>query len=170
MPQDGVMPTTNREEILKGAEEAFFLALLDGYAGGENRKSTKVKTNNGHTTTVTFVHGDFVVKDEWHTHPGSQKSGGSTLITHKDFPVWLMSYQGEYQGEAIPFLKAALRSSYEKKEFNGGRGPMKVPFGNIIDYSNNWGGNFEKFEGREEVLSYITKLLGFHEFFGMALI
>lgn len=177
------MKTEERNKILEGAKEAFFLAMLDGYAGGENRLSTKITSNNGYTKTVTFVHGDYIVKDEWHTNPESDHSAGTTLISYQDKPIWWMSYGDHYPEGAIPFLKSAMAKAYEQKLFLGGRGPTKViaPKYKINDlnfylvYKNDWSGDFQSFKGHEKIfqnprIGYDPELIGHHQYFGMSLL
>ncbi len=180
------MTSEDRVKILEGAKEAFFQAMLDGYAGGENRRSIKVKSNGGCTTSVTFVFGDFIVKDEWHTYPNSIYSFGSTLITYLGKPVWMMSYGGWYNDEAINFLKKVLAVSYRAAEFNGGRGPYtyEIPYMDEnnpllrfrLMYRNESEGVFWSFRGNEYVYRQEvpdiagSKTLGHHHFFGGTII
>lgn len=164
---------TNEEKtvILEGAKQAFFKAMLDGYAGGKNRKSFKTKTPDGYTVII-FEDGEFMVEDRYCTTPHSDKSTGTTTIFFRNVAVWWMSYGGHYPKKVIPFLKEALKQAYEKGEFYGGRGPG-VSMGNGMLYTNNLAyGNFKKFRGVETIhkSSRIGKLLGFHEYFGMSML
>ncbi len=169
------MTAKERERILKGAKEAFSLAMLDGYVGDEDRKSVKTKSNNGYTTTVAFIHEDYTVKDEWHTNPNSNKSSGSTIITFHERPIWQMFYSGEYPEEFIAFLKIALKKQYSNKraKFVGCRGPECFRKGNL-EYENEGDGNFSRFWGRESIRQNICtqdwEEVGYHEYSGMALI
>lgn len=167
-------------EIVEGAREAFFLAMLDGYAGGQNRKSTKTRSNDGQTKTVVFVHGNYVVTDEWHTSSVSDFSYGSTLITFDGKPVWYMSYGGWYNKEVVDFLKMALAENYKTGRFDGGRGPREFEkkFSSLNDplycltYVNHWEGSMLSFRGdeyiyrKEEPDVQGNILQGTHHFFG----
>ncbi len=168
--------------ILEGAKRAFFLAMLDGYAGGQNRISIKSRSNKGETKTVTFVHGDYIVKDEWHTHSGSPLSFGSTLVTFEGKPAWYMSYGGWYKEEVIDFLKMAIAENYKTGRFDGGRGPREFekkfssptdPFNPYyLKYVNRWEGTILSFRGdeyvyrREEPDVQGSIMHGTHHFFG----
>lgn len=175
------MTPEQRAEILKGAKEAFFAAMLDGYCG-EKKKSQVIPANNGHTKIVRFVHGLYIVEDEWDTNPESNFSGGATrifLTTGTEwFPVWRMSYQGLYPESAIPFLKRTLRKNYKKKIFLGGRGPKNVVT-SIMLYQNSLRDDspklgFAEFAGEEKIYRraerFSYECLGYHKYFGMALI
>lgn len=169
------MTSSERGKIIKGAKEVFFKALLDGYAGGVRRNSFKVENHGGHTITVTFVDGDYVVEDRWHTNPDSSASGGSTLITYQGIPVWWMTYGGRYPEALISVLKSALRQTYERKEFHGGRGPAEYKIHGYL-YRNKPHGDFTNFRGVETIgidPTYKRRILfttGFHSYFGMSLI
>lgn len=173
--------------ILEDAQEVFFLAMIDGYAGGQNRKSTTSKTNNGFTTTVVFCdkenYPDYVVEDKWHTNPNSNKSFGSTLITFGGTPIWSMSYGGWYNPRAVSFLKMVLADNYDERIFSGGRGPIRrqdtAKLGRkstTLVYENDWTGVFGGFRGEEWVYKVGKKsfdqnvTLGHHHFFGSSII
>lgn len=160
-----------RKAILDQAQEVFFEAMMDGYAGNlEN--STKTVDSEGYKT-ITFVHGDFKVVDRYCVTPNSDFSAGTTTIFYKPedrwTPVWWMSYGGRYPFYLIHFLKSALRATYEKKEFCGGRGP-KFFRGFGESYENNWEGDFYFFSGKEEIHTCLGRGMGGHQYFGMALI
>ncbi len=170
------MQKSEREEILKQAEEVFFLAMLDGYAG--DRKSSTKTVNPDGRKTITFVHRRFKVIDEYWTTPETDLSAGTTTILYQTestrfVPVWWMSYGGRYPKEVIPLLRQALKEEYQRKTFNGGRGPRYMEFNKTIEY-NNWSkGDFQKFNGSECLRQYgcgSASEIGFHEFFGMSLL
>lgn len=183
------MTLEERRVVVEGAKEVFFSALLAGYGCGNIANTAAVvkrKFNNGFTKRVTFcdqkVHPDFVVVDEWHTNPNSDRSTGSTLITFQDTPIWTMSYGGFYTKGVIPALKSILKESYEKRSFHGCRGAnterlVFIPH-NIevkLKYENKHDGNFERFSGVEKMLSIcpfdnIENLSGYHQYSGMVLI
>lgn len=172
---------TNEEKtvILEGAQKVFFEAMLDGYAGGENPKSTKTIWHDGYTT-ITFINGDFKVVDHYCTTRHSDKSAGTTTIFHSEnciwVPVWWMSYGGHYPKAVIPLLKAAMRANYERGVFNGGRGPSSfpVPTGQEkVVYTNHFYGDFASFNGEEFISSFKPNKvgrIGFHKYFGMSLL
>ena len=165
------MNTQERAGILAGAEEAFFLAMMSGYAGSKNEGSTKTVSNNGCTKSVKFVHGLYLVDDTWHTNPNSDKSAGTTTISHEGIPVWWMCYGGQYTKETVAFLKRALRETYAQKKFVGCRGPLYFRDG-IMVYENGFdqSQSFEGFSGDEIVFNDSKGILGTHKYFGMALI
>lgn len=165
-----------REEILNGAREMFFAAMLAGYASEKinlAKISAKILGKDGYKT-ITFLSGNYKVVDRYCVTPLSDFSAGTTTIFHRFrfkgrwIPVWWMSYSGHYPKEVIPFLKVALKQSYEKGEFAGGRGPKTLQFvkGKSDLYENHWVGDFHSFDGCES----INCNAGFHKYFGMALI
>jgi hypothetical protein len=158
-------------EVLLGAKKAFFEAMMDGYAGGNCKKSIKTKTPDGHVV-IEFTTGDYKVVDDYRTTPHSSKSAGTTTILYKNDPIWWMCYGGFYKKEVISFLKSALRRAYEKNEFSGGRGPRVWSDDDFI-YSNETPRttNFEWFSGREEIADHHSdEILGMHDYWGMSLL
>lgn len=178
-----------KAEILEGAKAAFFEAMIDGWVGGENRRSKETKTADGHTI-IEYVteDGKFRVVDDFITTRLSDKSAGTTTIFFKEegglqTPVWWMSYGGHYPEGAISFLKSAIAKAYERKLFLGGRGLAKVistrhevnELKFHLIYINKWNGDFQSFNGVEEVLQnplvgYDPELIGYHQYFGMSLL
>jgi hypothetical protein len=173
-----------REAILGVAEEIFFVAMLDGYAG-DKKNSVKTVDEDGYKI-ITFVAGIYKVVDRYCVTPISNFSAGTTTIfyrpseIHQWMPVWWMSYAGNYPKKVIPFLKTALKQAYEMGEFIGGRG-LVDPFidkEHSLIYENDVrsysGGHFEYFGGEEKISVFknfkVGEVLGFHKFFGMALI
>ena len=70
-----------RVQILEGAKSAFFEAMIDGYVGGENRRSVKVKDDDGYTTiTYTTEDGKYKVEDRFCTNPFSDEAAGTTTV------------------------------------------------------------------------------------------
>lgn len=109
--------------------------------------------------------------DMWHTTPDSDWSSGITMIYWKWYPVWVMHYGGWYKEQVIPSLRAALKYSYERGEFIGGRGPMFYRADNVV-YTNEAAGSFFNFSGRE-IISADTStgtMLGTHWYQGMWLL
>lgn len=174
------MTSEERCSILEDAYEVFFKAMMSGYAGNSNR-AVKTTTNNGCTKKVEYTEGDYTVTDTWHTHPESDKSSGSTLITFQGIPIWWMAYSGNYPKEVIPFLKEALRETYGKNNFIGGRGPTDF----VKDqywYKNcprlSPGGDFTEFcdfAGSEAIYRNTNfegpgEMIGYHHYHGQSLI
>ncbi|MDD4761455.1 MAG: DUF5680 domain-containing protein [Candidatus Pacebacteria bacterium] len=160
----------NREKILEGAKEVFFKAMLAGYAGEGREKTTKAKSSDGYTT-IEYSDGDFRVVDRYCTTPDSDFSAGTTVIFFENKPVWWMAYAGSYPAEVIGFLKEILRENYENGIFNGGRG-LGVKRGENFIYINEVKDcDFSLFNGMEIIIySKTEKKLGFHRYFGSALI
>lgn len=78
-------------------------------------------------------------------------------ILYSEIPVWVMHTLGRYREESLPCLVEALREAYTKKEFIGGRGPVRddhrewISYGNFA-YRNHPGpADFGEFHGREEI-------------------
>jgi hypothetical protein len=174
-----------RQVILTLAEGVFFRAMIDGYVGGKGQKSTKVTTPDGRTI-ITYIEGPFRVVDEYWTTPQSDASTGATTIIFSQIlhgvfvetPVWGMGYGGRYPKEVIPFLKSALATAYRRHEFCGGRGPERY-IEEGLTYENHSrqgveldsiGSSFTGFQGHEEIGVTGGKTLGFHHYFGMAMI
>jgi len=148
----------NEIEVVK---QFFFRGMLDGYV---NPNSVKFKDLRVVFPTVHFEmpgsNCKFYCKDIddkklqlvdlWFSTGISDLGGGMTVIWVNDEPVWMMNYGGRYRKEAIPTLKLVLRTSYEKKEFNGGRGPSRF-FNGDFYYSNEPTGDFCNFFGREDI-------------------
>jgi hypothetical protein len=164
------MKITGKEKVkvLIGAKKVFYAALLDGYLG-ECKNSTKVKDNDGFTT-ITYISGDYKVVDRYITSPYSGLSWGTTTIFYKGGIIWCMTYSGRYPKEAIPFLKEALRRTYNSKIFRGGRGPKRI-YSDKLEYSNGYRGEFRNFSSYEYIEKRSSfRRLGFHNCQGMALI
>jgi hypothetical protein len=158
-------------EILEGAEEAFFVAMMDGYAG-EKKNSIKTTDSDGYKT-ITWEVGNYKVVDRYCVTPKSDFSAGTTTIFYRYnqwIPVWWMSYGGYYPGPLIYFLKKCLKTNYEKKVFMGGRGPSCVKGETGESYINKATGDFDCFSGEEQINSDIAICKGYHKYFGMALI
>lgn len=159
-----------KETILSGAKAAFFEAMMDGYAGGDCKKSIKTKTPDGRTV-IEFTTGDYKVIDDYRTTPHSNKSAGTTTILYKNDPVWWMSYGGWYKKEAIPFLKASLKKEYGRGVFFGGRGPGSCTRENLVYINFVENGSFSEFNGREEIVDRESfETMGSHKYYGMSLL
>jgi hypothetical protein len=160
---------TNKEEVLEGAKQAFFKAMMDGYAG-DRKNSIKTTTPDGYKT-IEFTDGEFKVVDRYCITPDSDHSAGTTTIFFKNVPVWWMSYGRRYPKNTISFLKEALKKAYGVGEFCGGRGPDFFTK-DSLQYHNAWAGDFSRFQGGEEVFArlMVSELVGFHKYFGMSLL
>ncbi|MFA5173233.1 MAG: DUF5680 domain-containing protein [Candidatus Paceibacterota bacterium] len=161
----------NREKILEGAKEFFFEGMLARYFGHrDGKKITKIESSDG-CNDIVFRDGDFKVVDRFYITPDSDFSAGTTTIFFENKPVWWMAYGGCYPAEAIAFLKMALKENYERGTFLGGRGPKLVEEENFVYRNEVRMSDFKIFNGRESIVDLeAEKELGFHEYFGMALI
>lgn len=174
----------SRGEIIVEARDFFFEAMRKGYAGGAEK--TSIPGLPGIEAIPYKFDGkgyivDFYLMD-WYAAPeGSLKSAGSTMIWYKDQPVWVMHYGGFYQNKAIPFLKEALFTAYQRRMFYGGRGQSfylnpewemgyinRLASGDFFPMDIE---AFESFEGREEIFDLQTsESLGWHRYWGCTLI
>ena len=162
-----------REQLVEfeaEVREVFFAAMLAGYAADAPKVGV---TELPRAKMVVFARGDYVVNDFYFTAEGSRYSSGMTVIRHKGQPVWTLQYQGWYELKAIPFLKRALRCTYEQSIFRGGRGPKMFRQG-AYSYQNHveeFRETFRHFVGREQVSRYEEgeglKVAGWHEYQGM---
>lgn len=156
----------NNENILKGAQEYFFRAMLAGWAG--NVKGEPVPDKPGFKRT-DYQDGDFRVLDEYGKGRGSNLSTGTTTIWYFDELVWAMTYGGRYREDEIPFLKEVLVDAYRKGEFYGCRGDVRIEAGLL--YTNSFRGDFKNFEGEEAIMSRRGRAsLGHHWYRGMSLL
>ena len=168
-----------RADILEMAEQYFFVAMKNGWVAGI--KGEDVSGMPGYKK-IDFAIGDFRILDCWCVSDAG--SAGTIIIwfmwpTHAPKPIWVMNYGGGlYRKEDVPFLKRALMVAYERKEFSGGRGPVRYEetAGGLI-YSNRIEANtFEGFRGEENlykpegVRDLNPIRVGWHECWGMALI
>lgn len=159
----------NRSRVLKGAQRAFFEAMLAGYANDGTTPAvsvTKTRTPDGYKN-VEVVIGDYRVVDRYNSHPYPTVSDGTTQIFFQDKLVWQMFYNGTYSERAILFLKSTLGFMYRLRAFRGGRGPRFTTSGQLF-YKNDVEINeFSCFKGREEIHETETKeLLGSHDYWG----
>lgn len=155
----------------------FFAAMQNGYAGSAP-KSTIAELHG--SKVIRYKQGDFEVVDCYFVTSISDYSFGTTTIYYQGNAVWMMQYRGQYPKDVIPFLKQALRQTYEKSEFVGGRGPIIYFEGGTIDtqlrYSNNViSGDWRNFLGREEIYRSCggnqgAGMQGWHEYGGLLLI
>ena len=153
----------------------FYEAMLAGYAV-EGTKKAKVVDMPGYKE-IRYENGKWLLVDRWCVNPQSDKSAGTTTIWHEGEPIWFMSYGGYYPEHYIPVLKKALRLTYEKKTFKGGRGESGGDFEAGVLYINivEQPSDFSHFKGREEIIARpdatcIAEVVGYHEYWGMSLV
>lgn len=150
----------------------FFEAMIIGYASEEKLKKSSIAELPGSKLIPPYVKGPWKVSDPYLVTPLSSFSGGTTIISYEGVPVWMMQYFGQYPKEAVPCLKAALRTAYENRQFFGGRGPESFGYGpfRYTNYSprNVWKNHRfgDRFNGDEEVRENGGKLLGWHTYHG----
>ncbi len=156
--------------FLAEMEAVFFEAMSAGYAAGQKKKSILWLPVN---KTIEHKRDPWRVVDTYFVTKLGPRSGGTTVISYEETPVWMMQYLGQYEEEAIPCLKAALRAAYAEKEFFGGRGPGKFVCDGFVYYNEvdrSYRSNFQKsnyFKGYEEVRNAENKSLGWHSYQGM---
>lgn len=145
----------------------FFEAMMAGYTSAEKPMKRFLAEIPGYKV-VTYVSGPWKVIDAWQVTPIGDGSGGTTHILYEDIPTWMMQYFGWYYAEAIPCLKAALRKSYAKKEFCGGRGPTfletKTPKLHYMNKSDEC--SFGWFHGVETIETPGGATMGIHRYQG----
>lgn len=178
----------SREEILAGAREAFFHAMLCGWASGsKGAVEVEVPGSFGskevtYTTGLLHEKGWFRVVDRYCVSEAGGSAGTTTIWFHRD-PVWFMSYGGLHLKEDIPFLRSALMRVYSEKQFFGGRGPTSIAqcvphvgegalvYANEVEKDST----FEKFRGKEAIIGPAKdggspEFRGHYEYLGMSLI
>ena len=132
------------------AQAAYRLAMLDGYAGGEMKRT--VKTRKKGLTILTYRYCEYRVVNSFIITPISQYTRGSVEIFKNDVLVWKMTYEGRYPKEVTEFLKMSLLKACEHGEFWGGRGPFRFSQGSWEYRNSAEQGRFEEFSGREQIL------------------
>lgn len=155
---------------LKEVEEFFLEAARQTYAA-DAPKTTIAELPK--SKVYRYEHEDWLYVDLYFAT--NCTSFGTTTIWYRGQPIWGMQYHGYWNmgdERIIPFLKLALRVSYENGVFYGGRGPnaLKDESGNLT--YRNWPEpkSFVRFEGYEEIYDERIKELFHHDYSGMALI
>ncbi len=160
-------------KFLAEMKDVFFEGMNAGYANSSKKKSVLWLPGS---KTIEYIRGPWRVIDTYHVTQLSSRSGGTMIISYEEDPVWMMQYFGEYEEDAIPCLKAALRDAYTKKNFFGGRGPFEFVHGDFV-YQNppeksrycEFG---ELFYGEESVCNKNKggRLCGWHTYHGGSMI
>ncbi|MFA6414922.1 MAG: DUF5680 domain-containing protein [Candidatus Paceibacterota bacterium] len=149
------------------AQEVFFEAMNAGYAAEGKPKKGSIAELPG-SKTLTYIRDSWVVLDVYQVTPISLFSGGTTHIWYEGVEVWMMQYFGWYYAEAILCLKTALRKSYAKKEFCGGRGPTfletKAPKLHYMNKPDEC--SFDWFHGVETIETPGGATMGIHRYQG----
>ena len=144
----------------QSALTTFFQAMQEGYA--LTREKGTIPELPG-SKTIEFLHGDWRVLDTYIVSPQSPYSGGTTMMWYGEIPIWMMQYVGYYDDDAIPCLRAALRTNYEQSIFNGGRGPDFFEHEGFhyinAAMSNNF---FGRTNGQEAIFDSEKKIRGIH--------
>lgn len=165
------MPKSSRFLKMQ-VEGVFFEAMRCGYAAREPvGKSRWGEPDLVGGKMYTHIRAPWRVEDRYVVGENGW-SAGWTLILFEGQPVWQMSYDGYYENEAIPFLKAALRANYETSIFYGGRGPevfTDPSWENLVYINGAPVSAFDKFSGIEGVRRRAGDQLaplGFHRYSG----
>lgn len=159
------------DEMLWQAESCFIAAMMKGWAAGV--KGIDVPGMPAYKEIVFEGYAGFRVVDRWCVSR-SGKSTGATTIWFANDPIWIMNYGGFYSENALSFLKQALMRAYNRSEFVGGRGPQVFQDENderfVYVNKAQYGSKFRQFEGREFINKEPDGILGWHDYWGMALI
>jgi len=173
-------------------KQFFFQGMLNGYANPEAKTYKNLELlfpkipipapisdgfllrgSKGTFYSEVIDGDDYLLIDVWFSNKNSDFSGGMTLISIDNQIVWMMNYGGHFTNEAIPTLKLALKTAYEKKLFWGGRGPDKILNGEFW-YTNYLVNNdFGSFSGRENIYSAhkpINNWHGQHDYCGFLMV
>lgn len=133
------------------AQQTFFELMLAGYAS--DTPPERIVRFEGDAGTKRNTWGDpkdWLAIDEWRSTQYGTGSNGTTSIYYNSHLIWEMQYGGWFPDNAIPFLKEALHSQYEKREWYGGRGGVSYSNG-AYRYRNDVfkGNSFNRFQGIE---------------------
>lgn len=166
-------------------QEFYLEAALQTYAG-KGKKTTILDLPGA--KVYTWEKGDLRYLDSYYTN--HEHSGGQTIISENEKPVWLMQYHGWCQSddpEVLEFLKRALTAAYSQQIFFGGRGPQEYREVDELDLSTKANltesphpliyqnarhpshTSFADFRGREYIFRwpYHTDHIFWHEYTGM---
>lgn len=160
MPKEDDVDYVRMPHMRRHAMEIFFTAMQEGYVS--NSEKGTVPEIPG-SKTIEYRHNEWRVLDMYLVTPKSPYSGGTTIIYYGEIPMWMMQYVGYYDEEALPCLKAALKTTYDEKVFNGGRGPDFFEHGGFhyinAPTSNDFHG---RTNGQEAIFDAEKKLRGVH--------
>ena len=151
-------------------EKVFFDSMLNGYVSKRPLKTTD-KGIPG-SKLIKYRDGHWRVLDTYSTTKESGYSGGTTYIFYFATLVWMMQYWGMYPEHLTPLLKEALRTTYEKRVFYGGRGPKEYDFPKAqgLRYKNHVvDSRFTHFHGEETIAPRLEEddiNFGFHRYHG----
>ncbi|TSC64864.1 MAG: hypothetical protein G01um101491_129 [Parcubacteria group bacterium Gr01-1014_91] len=154
-------------------KDVFFEAMNNGYANSPKKKSVLWLPGS---KTIEYIRDPWRVVDTYHVTQLSTRSGGTTITSYEETPVWIMQYLGEYNEVVIPCLKAALRAAYGDKQFFGGRGPEFFQYGKYsyrnFSPRNVWHNHRfgDRFNGNEEINDEDGQLKGWHSYQGCGML
>ena len=92
------------------------------------------------------------------------------IVLYDNVPVWMMSCQGLYAENAVPFLRRALRKAYDRREFVGGRGPRIDTDGELVYENTVEESSWKRFRGRDEIFDGNNQNIGWCEYQGEVLV
>lgn len=161
-----------RNLTLQLIEDIFWKAMQNGW-GNKNAKKQTNPLLPGYKC-IAYESDKFYVLDTYCVNPFNDKSAGTMTIFFDNVPVWVMQYGGAYPKRVIPFLKLALLTSTEMRDFVGGRGPRsfvhkdypQLSYANVVPREMN---KFENFQGTECICENGYNV-GQHYYRGMAFI
>lgn len=143
------------QEEVERLKKFFFEAALVTYASG-----IKAEKQPGGYRSYSYRKGTLKYIDRYNI--GGQSSFGQTVISDRNDAVWVMQYHGWCKNdsrEVLSFLKQALITAYQEKQFNGGRGPSLFHSeGAEMTYYNRSksqsGTHFTRFTGYEHIVNF----------------
>ena len=108
--------------------EFYYRSALDCYANSE--AEPEVSDEFPGAKIMTRTEGKFGYQDMWQAGAigGFGISGGQTVLTVDQIPVWMLQYRGWYDkrdNRVLEVLKEALQAGYSSKMSKNGRGPEK---------------------------------------------
>jgi hypothetical protein len=156
---------------LQEVQNFFFEAALATWVG-DGKESTISELPA--SRVLVYERNLFRYVDSYYVSPAAELDFfGETVIWFRNSPVWGMNYGGFYPDNLNPFLKDALRETYERHEFQGGRGPREYSYSDedsTLVYTNNPSPNyFTSFCGEEYIHDSGT-MVGVLQYHGRSLI
>ncbi|MEN9413503.1 MAG: hypothetical protein RLZZ342_590 [Candidatus Parcubacteria bacterium] len=169
----------------KSVESFFYRTMLTGWIAGGLQQTNRFGVPPPGYGHAEDRDGRYAISDMWSQTPDSSRSHGNTTILYRSdlgwFPIWYMSYEGEYAGQSSKLVKEALCAAYTlgakgETGFLGCRGPLvyrprdnRTRYVNIVDDN----ASFVSFSGIERVRVWDGNkdiVLGWHQYRGRALI